>query len=507
MLFFLLFVTLSVFMFSAYLQVAVLGDVRSLNPFFINSPAERMLIGYLYETLMGTTGGTILGDVAESWEIDLPGKNIIFKIRERFFHDGSPVTADDVAFSFNNTVQKRLPMGPILAYFTGAEKIDDKTVKLNFRVLNSSVLSFVPMAIPVIPQKYWQKVDKPMEFPNLDNPVGSGPLRFKEQTPQSVTLDAFQSHPDAPQNFDGIVFHLVQDETMGFLGLVRGDYDYVSWNLDTSLTQQIIQNPKKYPDLSVAVTAGKSVYCMLFNHRKPVLSEVAFRKAVQYAINYDEMIQKIFLGYAQKASFGIVPSFSKTVYNPELGLVAFDENQARQFLAQSGYKGETFEILTYNTKEYMEMAEYIKLYLSRIGVKVEINAQAHETIVANLKKADFDLNLTGYELGYHPEMLYYYLHTSRGVIQNGVVSGFNYGGVNIAQLDALLDQIWLTFSDDGLKNAFFALQKQMKELAPMLPLFVPDTLEAYSTKNFTGWLLSPTEGIFSIESFKSLVKK
>jgi ABC-type dipeptide transport system, periplasmic component len=207
-------VLISTFVFSSQLNVAVLGEVRSLNPFLVKSSAERIVVGYLYETLLTERSGQIVGALAEDFQVDFSNNSLILKLRDRKFHDGSLVTADDVVFSFNYILQKRLPLGPILAYFTGAEKIDEKTVKLKFRTMNVSMLSFAPMAIPIIPKAVWEKVEKPLEFPNIERPIGSGVLMFEKLRPQSVVMKFFKDHPDAPQALDSMVLHIVQDETM-----------------------------------------------------------------------------------------------------------------------------------------------------------------------------------------------------------------------------------------------------------------------------------------------------
>lgn len=489
----------------AYLKVAVLGDVRSLNPYFINTPSERTLIGYLYETLLTTQDGMIAGNLAKTWDIDMEDRSIVIEIHDRVFHDGHPVTAEDVAFSYNMTIQKRLPMGPVLAFFVNAKALDTHRVQLQFREMNSSVLSFVPMAIPVVPKHLWEVIDNPRDFPNTANPVGTGAMSFVDLTPQTVTLSSFPYHPDAPQHIDGIIYFMVQDQTMGFLGLVRGDYDYLSWGLDSSLARQIAQNPNRYPHVHVFTSQGSSVYQMLFNHRKAPFDSVDFRKALQYAINYEEMIQRVFLGYAELPSKGIVPPMAKGVYDPSLGTPSQDLEKARAYLEKSGYQGERIRLLTYTSKEYMELAEYIKLYLSWIGVRVEIEAKSHETIMTMLRRADFDLTLTSYILGHHPEMLYYYLHTSRGVLDNeGHVSGFNYGGISIPEIDDILDLIWTSFEAEEQKTAFYTLQSLIVEHVPMLPLLNPKSIDAYSTRNFENWVLNPLAGVMTSETLKEL---
>ena len=497
----------SVAVIASYLNVAVIGEVRSLNPYFVSSSAERQLIGYLYETLLTTQGGMTVGAIAESWEVSIPERSMTVTIKDRLFHDGNPLTAEDVAFSFNMTVEKRLPMGPLLAWFARAEVIDEHTVKLNFRVLNSSVIDMIPVAIPIIPRALWEDVERPMEFSNLENPVGTGAFKFNRSTPQTVTFDAFKHHSDSPENISGIVFHLVQDQTMGFLGLVRGDYDYIAWDLDPVLATQIVQAPSRYPDMNVAITEGIKVTSVMFNHRREPMNDLSFRKAIQHAINYPEIIERVYQGYASEASIGMIPLTAEYVYDESLGAPAMDVDLARHYLEQSGYDGRKLRILVYSTKEQMEVAEYLKLYLGRIGIGIEVDVLGHEAVTSRLQSADFDMAITGYTIGAHPSMLFYHMHTSRGEIEDGRVSGYNYGGISIPEIDAVLNRIWMSFEEAALKQAFVDLQSMIAEFVPAVPICVPNKVEAYSTKRFTNWQISDADGVFTSETLRVLQPK
>ncbi|KAF2958835.1 hypothetical protein AS159_03955 [Thermotoga sp. Ku-13t] len=500
----LLLVSAFTLVFASELNVAVLGDVRSLNPFLVKSSAERIVVGYLYETLLTESAGQIVGALAEDFQVDFSNNSLILRLKDRKFHDGSPVTADDVVFSFNYILQKRLPLGPILAYFTGAEKIDEKTGRLKFRTVNVSMLSFAPMAVPIIPKSIWEKIDKPLEFPNIEKPIGSGVLAFEKLTPQSVVMKFFKDHPDAPKQLDGVVFHIVQDETMGFLGLVKGDYDYLFWNLDPELAKHVMDNPKKYPDVKVALIEGGVVNVILFNHRKAPMNDVNFRKAVLYALNYQELVEKVYSGLADVASLGLIPRRAKGVFDESVGCVQRNISMAKEFLKKCNYDGKKLTLLVSSDRKTMDMAEYIRLYLKDVGIQVELDVQGPEGLTTKLKKADFDLALYSYSLGSHPEMVFYHLHSSRGEMKDGQVVGFNYGGVNIPELDAALESIWMAFSERDRVDAFMGLQKLFAELVPVVPLLVPVDIEAYSTKNFTGWVVLPGEGVMNAETFKSL---
>lgn len=490
--------------FCSQLNVAVLGEIRSLNPFLVKSSAERIAVGYLYETLLAERAGQIVGALAEDFQVDFSTNSLILKLRNRKFHDGSPVTADDVVFSFNYILQKRLPLGPILAYLTGAEKADERIVKLSFRTMNVSMLSFAPMAIPIIPKSIWEKIDKPLEFPNIEKPIGSGLLAFERLTPQSVVLRFFKDHPDAPQYLQSMVMHTVQDETMGFLGLVKGDYDYLFWNLDPELAKQVMENPSKYPSVKVALIEGGAVNVIMFNHRKTPMSDVNFRKAVLYALNYKELVEKVYSGLADVASLGLIPKRAKTVYDDSVGSVQQNVSLAKEYLKKSNYDGRKLTLLVSSDRKAMDMAEYVKLYLKNIGVEVELNVQGPEGLTTKMKKADFDIALHAYSLGSHPEMAFYHLHSSRGTMKDGQVTGFNYGGVSIQELDSALEAIWMAFSEEERVRAFKNLQKLIAELVPVVPMLVPVDIEAYSVKNFTDWVVSPTEGVMNTETLKTL---
>lgn len=495
---------LSAISIASYLNVAVMGEIRSLNPFLVKSSAERIVVGYLYETLLTESSGQIVGAIAEDWQVDFPTNSLILKLKDRKFHDGTKLTANDVVFSFNYILEKKLPLGPILAYFTGAEKIDEKTVKLNFRTMNVSMLSFAPMAIPVIPRSIWEKIDKPLEFPNIEKPMGSGVLCFEKLTPQSVVLSFFKDHPNASKNVQGMVLHTIQDETMGFLGLVKGDYDYLFWNLDPELAKQVMENPNKYPNVKVALIEGGSVNVILFNHRKQPMDNLNFRKALLNAINYKELVEKVYSGLADIASLGLIPKRAKNIYDENIGKVQQNISLAREYLKNSGYDNRKLKLLVSSDRKSMDMAEYIKVYLKNIGIEIELDVQGPEGLTTKLKKADFDMALYSYNLGSHPEMIFYHLHSSRGTMKDGQVTGFNYGGVAIKELDTVLESIWMAFSEQDRVVAFKNLQKLLGEVVPVVPILVPVDIEVYSVKNFTGWVVSETEGVMNVETFKSL---
>jgi peptide/nickel transport system substrate-binding protein len=131
----------------------------------------------------------------------------------------------------------------------------------------------------------------------------------------------------------------------------------------------------------------------------------------------------------------------------------------------------------------------------------------HEAVTSRLQSADFDMAITGYTIGAHPSMLFYHMHTSRGEIEDGRVSGYNYGGISIPEIDAVLNRIWMSFEEAALKQAFVDLQSMIAEFVPAVPICVPNKVEAYSTKRFTNWQISDADGVFTSETLRVLQPK
>lgn len=163
------------------LDYAVLGSIDSLNPFLARTTAERTAIGMIYETLAVYEEGELVPRLAESWKEDPANLQIVFQIRQGVkWHDGTNLTAEDVAFTFNYVLEKRLPMWIIMAFVRSAEATDPYTVVINLTRYSPVVLAMMAPAIPIIPKHIWSQVEVPMAFPNTEEAIATGRFRLRE---------------------------------------------------------------------------------------------------------------------------------------------------------------------------------------------------------------------------------------------------------------------------------------------------------------------------------------
>jgi microcin C transport system substrate-binding protein len=218
------------------IKLAGRGTFDSLNPFILKgTPAEA--VSGIYDTLMAETNdepATSYGLLAESIEYPQDRSWAVFTLRaEARFHDGHPVTADDVVFSFDTLTTKGAPQ--FAAYWQDvlkAEKLANRVVKFTFKPGTNQELPAIIGQVPVLPQHWWATRD--FEKTSLENPLGNGaykvdsfdPGRFivMKRVPDYWGKDLWLNR--GMNNFDTMRYDYYRDETVSFEAFKAGDVDY-----------------------------------------------------------------------------------------------------------------------------------------------------------------------------------------------------------------------------------------------------------------------------------------
>src|SRR5512144_205828 len=162
-----------------------IGSFDTLNPFVIKGQAAAGL-GLLFESLMASSADEAFSEyglIAESIEIPDDRSAVTFTLRPQArFHDGAPITPDDVIFSFETLKAKGSPF--YRAYYANVakvEKLGERQVKFTFTQGENRELPLIVGQMPVLSKAYWQNRD--FEATTLDIPVGSGPYRLEKFEP------------------------------------------------------------------------------------------------------------------------------------------------------------------------------------------------------------------------------------------------------------------------------------------------------------------------------------
>lgn len=292
------------------LRQDAVGSFDTFNGFNIKgTPAQGL--GLLFEALTIASADepfTRYGLIAEGIYMPEDRKSVEFTLRpEARFHDGSPITADDVIFSFNILKSEGTPLYRF--YYRdviGVEKINDHHVRFTFRPDQVNMeLPLIVSELPILSKAYWQERD--FSKSTLEAPVGSGPYqidRFEQgryivyrRDPNYWGKELAVSQ--GLYNFDEIQYDYYRDRTVSLEAFKAGDFDWrfenraKDWALayDIPVVEQGYLIKKAFPHQRVAGMQG-----FVFNTRRPMFQDSRVRRALGYAFDFEWSNKNLFFG-------------------------------------------------------------------------------------------------------------------------------------------------------------------------------------------------------------------
>ncbi|MCC6167229.1 MAG: ABC transporter substrate-binding protein [Caldilineaceae bacterium] len=303
--------------------------------------------------------------LAESWEEGEDGLSVTLHLRQGIkFHNGRELTADDVIWSVDYARNAELGhhLSDRFQTCTGAEKIDDYTVKINYSEHTASQLDGIAR-LYIFPQEAAETIDTV--------PVGTGPFKFVEWIPgDSMTAERFEDYwREGLPYLDKIIVKPIPDEQARLVNLESGSIDVlvgVPLSEKAGLAQEEGMVVGEVPP-------GFTFYAFIMNVNAPPFDDVKVRQAFQYAINREEISQTAFHGQATPL---LVP-YPKTswAYAPDLeDYYTYDPEKAKALLAEAGYPdGFSVQMLIRGTGgPHLDQAQVFQQQLAAIGVQVEL---------------------------------------------------------------------------------------------------------------------------------------
>lgn len=330
------------------LRVANNKDVDLLNPLSVVQVTDVRVLDMIYDPLMRMDkDNRPVGAVAESWRF-LDDTTIEFKIRPgQKFHDGQPLTAHDVAFTY--TWGKANGAGRHDAYVKAIDSVevkDDLTVTFKLTKADSAVLTTGFVTVPILPKHIWEKQPDHLKWDNV-NPIGSGPFKLTYwRRGQEIRMDAVKEHYTKPK-VDAIIWsaYTSPDALLGAMELGTADM------MNPGLTPEQMLVLKKMDGMEIVHNIGVGYTYMIVNQRRAPWKDTAFRQAMAYAIDWADLVETVTQGTARLAGPGLTISPASTYwYNPDAPKYTFDVNKARQVLKDAGYEWDKDGRLYYPAK-------------------------------------------------------------------------------------------------------------------------------------------------------------
>ncbi len=289
------------------LKLADIGTFDSLNPFIIKgSPASGMAYlgqSLIYDSLMEQSNDepfSMYGLLAESIERPKDNSWVAFNLRkEAKWADGKPVTPEDVVWTFNALMEKGAPF--FKAYYADVKKVEATSptrVKFTFSHNGNAELPLILSQLTILPKHYWTTEGRDIGNTTLTPPLGNGPYKVG-----AVVAGRSIEYVRDPNywgkdlainkgrfNFDKIVTDYYKDNNVALEAFLAGQYDYRMENTaklwETAYNSPAVKDGRIIKE-EIAHDRPAGMQAFLYNIRRPVFKDIAVRKALAYAFDFE----------------------------------------------------------------------------------------------------------------------------------------------------------------------------------------------------------------------------
>ena len=499
-------------------RVGYAGAPADLNPGLGVLVEDYIMYNLMYDSLLDIDlEGNFQPEVATDWNVSDDGLTWTLTLRDDIvFHDGEPLTADDVVFSL--TLYRDTAAFPFLpSYltpFVDIQAVDATTVTMTAEAPVAAFEYRLP-AMYVLPQHIWEAVDA-TTFTN-DEMIGSGPFKMVE-----YSQDEFVRLGSNPDYWDGapavaeVIFQTFSNPDARVQALINGELDMITEfpataipALTSAADVEVVDGLEyggRFADIFFNVTEPENCPTeeeggVCSGH--PALRDVIVRQALAHATDKQQILDSVLLGLGE-LGLGLVPPALGDWFASELLAedYAFDLGAAAQMLEDAGYvdgdgdgvrecptddcgpSGDLTFRMNYPTdnEEHPRVSELLSGWWSEIGVAVEIQGLDSDALTSICCPTfDFDVMLWSWSSDTDPEGLLGVLLCSE------ISSGFSETGYCNPTYDQLFDEQSVETDPAVRRELIVEMQRVALEDVPYIIPFYYPKIQAYRTDTFTGW--------------------
>jgi peptide/nickel transport system substrate-binding protein len=473
------------------------AEPQTLNPLTYKDMYARYVNEYVFESLIDRDPDTLefVGVLAEKWEVSPDGLVITFHLNPKAkFSDGTPVTADDVVFTYETTINPKIDCRDRASYFEdckGCEKVDDRTVRFVWK--KPYFLSLELSGIVVLPKHVYKFTD-PNTFNDInDLLVGTGPYTFTKgdwKTGQHIILKRNKNYWGNAPAFDEIVYTFILEEQPSVQAILAGELDFLpvtpEWFVklrDRKDVQERFQ--------SLRYTSHLNGYSYIgWNNARPPFNDRRVRLAMTHLVWREQLLKYINHDIGWVATGPFWPESLQR--DKSVKPWPFDREAARRLLKEAGWedrngdgwleneKGERFEFeftspgSDQNTRD---MVRVIGEEFRRMGIDMHVRFCEWSIFTVKLDNRDFDVVMLAWGGGGVEEDPYQIFHSSQIADRSS-----NFTGFRNAEADRLIVTARMTLDENKRNEMYHQFQQLLHREQPYTFLFDRQSLRLVSNR-------------------------
>jgi peptide/nickel transport system substrate-binding protein len=476
---------------------ALIGDVQRLNPLMRGiNPAEDAITSLIFEGLTTTNAfGEPRPALASEWVIASNRIEYVFKLREDIlWHDGTPFTASDVAFTMDLLRSPNFPGDPNVAAFwrtVETQVLGDHLIRFRLTQPLSSFLD--ALRIGIVPEHALQGTTAAtlLTHPFNLSPIGTGPyqieaVRSTEDQVQVVDLRMSQNYRQRSGGQDGFAIERMRFQV--YPNTEEAVADFNSGQVDGIVAPTSDTRPQllSIPQASIHSELQSTLGVMIFNWRLPgedeepnPYREIRVRRALTLAIDREAIVQRNLTGLAATAHNPLMPGV--WAYDPDIRIPTPDISEAQRLLENAGITpveegnedgtGRIWlrpTLLVPDDPTLVQLAEEFAIQWSEIGVEATVEPEDEATYRQRLQDGRFDLAIVELSLGKSADPdVYSFWH------QGQFPDGENYGAVDDRRISETLERARRDPFGLNRIEHYEQFQQEFVDRAIAIPLYYP----------------------------------
>lgn len=494
------------------MRIGWAGSPDTLNPGAAVLAESYTIFGLVYDTMYQLQlDGSFRLSLAESMDASDDGLVYTYKIRDDVtFHDGEPLTAEDVVYSYQlyQNTEDYPWMGDYTYYFENMEATENNEVVITLSEAIPNIDAQL-VFLYVLPKHIWENED-PVEFENV-TAIGSGPFKMAEyRQNEFVHLAANEDYFAGTANIDEVIFQTFENQDALVQAIRTGQVDMI-----TEMPATAVAGLTDDPNVEVVTGApfAPSVTDIIFNQvapencppddgvctGHPALLDRNVRLALAHATNKQQAIDVVLLGFGTPGTT-LLPDGLGIWYNSSIQDYAYDVAEANRILDEAGYLDSNGDgirempdgsrPLTFRLNwpsdsiDSPRLAELLSEMWGQVGVSLEAQAMDPDALTSVCCPAfDFDIIIWGWGSDPDPNLLLSVMTTDE------IPTGSSETGYSNPEYDELFAQQATELDPERRRELVWQMQQIVHEDVVYVIPYYEQAVQAYRKDRFTGWIL------------------